>query len=208
MKFCSRLLLPLFLLFSGTVFAGVNLKVGSDIVLLAVNGKEVDSDSFFSSKRQVLLEDGINQILVQLNAEFKRSGDSEFESSDTHVMLFSAVDTDVLLSVPVIKKVSQLNSFNSGDQWILTNSESNSVNYYSAVLKKDGFQLSRNYEYELIDFNKTNSPAALKANVVVSSDINKVSDNKSIPMAEMMLRYWYMQADEDIRQRFKVWLSD
>ena len=213
MKFDFKYLIAFFMLYSCSVSANIKLILDSDISLLAVNGKEVAEDSLFSSTKQVELENGTNQILIRLNVEFVRSGESEFISSDTHVILFKAEDAEVNVSAPVIKRDPQLKRFNVGDQWILTGAGDKAVEYRSAVLKKDGFQLSRNYEYELRGFNESNNTAALKVNFEVDSDqINSgfkvISESDPMPIPEAMLKYWYMQTDEAARQRFKSWLSD
>lgn len=213
MSFCSRKVLVFLLFFTSSVCAEVKLNIGEDVSLIVVNGEEVDSDSFFGSRNQVELENGSNQVLIQYSVEITSAGDTEIETSDTHVILFTAKDTSLDIKAPKIKSLSQLSQFNKGQQWLITDDKGKSIEFQSAVLKKEGFQLDRNYKRELEEFNATNNAAALKNITRINSkpfnmanataETNVSVEGKSMPA--VMLQYWFMQADKETQEEFKTW---
>ncbi|GGK77704.1 hypothetical protein GCM10007941_29770 [Amphritea balenae] len=73
--------------------------------LIIVNGEEADSDSFFGSRNQAELENGSNQVLIQYSVEITSAGDTEIETSDTHVILFTAKDTSLEIKALKIKSL-------------------------------------------------------------------------------------------------------
>ncbi len=166
------------------------------------------------------LPNGKNQILVQYSTEVKQAGGFEIESTDAHVLVFTAVDQDVQLSAPAINKLSELRQFNRGDTWILKDSAGHSIAYLSQALVKDGFQLNRNYEQELSKLNQSGGAIAIgnrlqltgfsselgEANKPVSNEYNNKSSSLNLP--ETLLKYWYLHADLETRERFKTWVKN
>nr|WP_320136945.1 DUF2057 domain-containing protein [uncultured Amphritea sp.] len=219
MRFSSTVFYMFSLIFSSSLMADVKLSVGSDISLIAVNGYEVESKSFFDNKKTAILPNGKNQILVKYSTEIKQAGGLEIESTDAHVLVFTAVDQDVQLSAPTIKKVSELRQFNRGDTWILKDSAGNSITYLSQTLVKDGFQINRNYEQELSKLNQSGGAIAIGNSLKLtgfsseSGEINKPFSNEqnnksgSLNLPETLLRYWYLHADLETRERFKTWVK-
>lgn len=188
------------------------LHLGDGVNLIAVNGKELNSESFFGDSSQYRLPNGINQILVNYTAEIKKGSDYELESSNASVILFKIKDAIIHLQAPEIKRLKDLSTFEEGQNWILRDGVGKPLPFKSNLIKRSGFQLSRDYEQELEDFNKTNSQAALpQKNIFSNSQINTqitnhVKNNKNISkenIAAQMLIYWYNQADERTRESFK-----
>lgn len=219
MQFSSTIFSIIAFTFSSSLMADVKLSVGTDISLLAVNGYEVESKSFFDNKKSVLLPNGKNQILVQYSAEVKQAGGFEIESTDAHVLVFTAVDQDVVLKAPVIKKLSELHELNRNGTWLLNDSAGNSIEYVSKTLVKDGFQINRNYEQELRKLNESGGAISIGhrqkltgfssesgvTNKPVANDHNNKSNSINLP--ETLLRYWYLNADLETRERFKTWVD-
>ena len=200
--------------FSLNAFAEVRLELGEGINLLAVNGEEIGSDSFFAGKTSALLPEGTNQILVNYTAEIKPGDDSELESTQASVILFKADANGVYLSAPKMKSVRDVEDFNKNLNWNLVDQNGNKIAYKAALLIKKGFQLSRDYEDELEEFNMSNADAALpKTRIISPAEVkhtrkaqqNQVKENKN--MAMEMLIYWYNQADEKTRRSFKELIS-
>ena len=113
--------------------------------------------------------------------------------------------------------------FNQLGNWRLLDRQGNPLALKVAGLKKEGFQLARNYEYELAEFNVSGAEAALPYNlsaadmtvpttapVIRQTGVKKAPNaNKTneVNMAAKMLRYWYNQADSETRKRFKKWIN-
>ena len=211
-------------LFGTPALADVNVEIEDGISVLALNGKEVTSKSFLSGKDVLKLNDGVNQLLVQYTAEIKTSADDyELESTDPFVLLLDAADKQLVLKAPALKTEKDVVRFNQQANWRLVDREGKPLVLKTAALKKEGFQLARNYEYELAEFNMSGAEAALpntrvvadmaapapapvirQASVDKASSANKTSE---VNMAEEMLRYWYNQADAETRKRFKKWID-
>ncbi|MDO6565084.1 DUF2057 domain-containing protein [Amphritea sp. 1_MG-2023] len=219
MRFCSIIFSSFVLLFSSSLMADNNFSTAADISLIAINGVEIESDSFFDNKQMFTLPNGKNQILVQFSTEVNTSGGLAFETTDAHVLVFNAVDKDIQLSAPDIKKLSEFRQFNLGNAWILKDSDGAAIEYLSEALIKDGFQMNRNYEQELKKLNAAGHAVSITelikytgfasdSAMVKSSDY---PDNKlrtdSINLPETLLRYWYLNADLDTRAKFKAWIN-
>lgn len=226
MKKASGVVLALLSFLGTPALADVNIEIEEGISVLAVNGSEVDSNSVFSDADTFVVSNGINQLLVQYTAEIKTSADDyELESTDTFVLLLDAEDKQLLLKAPTINTKKDVNRFNEQGNWRLLDREGNQLKLKAAILKKEGFQLARNYEHELTVFNKSGAEAALPHKRVVDDtsaptpapvpEIRQVDSNKAlnagkkneVNMPEKMLRYWYNQADAETRMRFKKWID-
>jgi len=186
--------------------ADAKLQLGEGVNLLAVNGKEVSTDSFFPGKIEYKLRSGQNQILVNYTAEVKKGSDTELEQSKLFVLLFEANSAQLVLKAPEIEQKKELKAFEDNKSWILKTATGKSVKFKANILDKSGFQLSRDYEYELEKFNKSNKKAALprikdvKENIENPTKEAKIEDKN---MAMEMLIYWYNQADQNTRNSFK-----
>lgn len=222
-KAISSVLASLFV-FSIPALADVNIKIEDGISVLAINGKEVSGKNFISGEDVIKLHDGVNQLLVQYTAEIKTSADDfELESTDPFVLLLDAADKQLVLAAPLVKTEKNIAKFNELGNWKLLDSQGKSLALTVAPLKKEGFQLARNYEYELADFNMSGAEASLPnkqaiasmpalspAPVIQQAHVIKVSNaNKKdeVNIAEEMLRYWYDHADFETRKRFKEWIN-
>ncbi len=214
--------LVVFLLgFSSSLVADVRVQFEEGISVLALNGKEVTSESLFSGSDVVELNDGLNQLLVQYTAELKKSADDfELETTDSFVLLFDVKNVALVLKAPLIRNEGDVDAFNRSGDWRLLDTNGVAQVIKVSPLKKDGFQLSRDYERELEEFNLTDSAAALPYERVVGladksplpavnsqSGNNSQSKSSEMNMSEKMLRYWYNQADSETRKRFKKWIS-
>ncbi|MFO7749694.1 MAG: DUF2057 domain-containing protein [Desulfobacteraceae bacterium] len=214
------------LLYSGNpAWAGIRLELPKQMTAVAVNGEK--------SKVQgrLNLPDGINQVVVQfigiLGSNY--DDDADIGYSDPFVVKFEARNQTLEMVIPHIKRSLDLEKFNRESDIRIVDSASRTVHSDIAKLEKDGIQLFRDFEKELEVFNKRESPAAVnissavsKAAVPAETSLAKVLSNtrsadteqiEFIPlqpdknMAEKMLKYWYQQADETTRERFKRWIS-
>jgi len=209
---------------SAPVLADVSVQIEEGISVLAINGKEVTSKSLFSGTDALKLNDGVNQLLVQYTAEIKTSADDyELESTDPFVLLLDAADKQLVLKAPMVKTEKDVAQFNQQGIWRLLDRQGNRLALKTAPLKKEGFQLARNYEYELAEFNMSGaeavwpykqSPADIStpapAPIIRQVSVNKASYSDKTSeknMADKMLRYWYDQADAETRKRFKKWID-
>jgi len=198
--------------------ADIDIKLGKGIQLLAHNGKEVSQGGLTSAAAPLRFNNGEQQILVRYNVDLSRNRDeAELESSDTFLLRFSATDQQIRVAVPEIRTRQQFYSFNRSGGWQLS-SAGQPIEFEQARLKTSGFQLVRNYEQEIFEFNQSGHPASLKttatavhksinnSGVSAKSNGNPLLENPE-QTAEAMLKYWYLNADPTTRARFKAWLE-
>jgi len=199
------------------VFGDVTVQLNQGTNVVAVNGQEVDQGNLFNGTGSLTLENGKNQIAVEYTAEIEESADDFIlETSETYVLLFEAEDTAITLTTPDISSQYELKKFNRSPQWKLIDAHGQTVPYTADILKKEGFQLARNYETELKVFNKSNSKAALpelqverhtfkQQPVAVYETPEQESPDQK--MVGQMLQFWYQQADQNTRDKFKSWIK-
>lgn len=199
-------------LFALPASAGITLKAGMGIQILAHNGQETTTNTLQT-------DNGTHQVLVRYQVDLSRKKDNaQLESSDTWVLLFKAENQNLQLNAPRISNASQFRQFNRNGNWRLTTAENSQVEFEKAPLKKQGFQFNRSYEQELKKFNNTDHPAAFitsKEDGGLTKKTSNLSEKKSPDTSqesaeintEQMLRYWYKSADKNTRIRFKNWLK-
>lgn len=194
------------LIFTGNpAWGNVTLQLPQNITIVAENGKNTNIDNSAS------LPDGDNQIVIQFQGELSRKHadeDADFEYSDIFVVRFNASNQPLQMVTPRIKRLPELEKWNKKPDIRLVDSAGRDLDVQIARLEKDGIQVFRNYETELEAFNKTDSPAALNTLSSLSRGSVPPPKHQSQPqgkseMAEDMLEYWYQQADEQVKARFK-----
>lgn len=214
----KEILLGSLLLISASYASADNiLNLGEGVNLIASNGKEVNTDSFFNNSTTYNLPNGVNQILVNYTAEIKKGSEYEIEHTNAFVLLFESNDAELTISAPNIRKLSDISDFERSKSWSLVNKSGDQIDFTASVIEKNGFQLSRNYERELEDFNKTNSAAALPKNVLFHASqltnqkheaVNNNNSKAKENMPAQMLIFWYNQADEETRKSFKELINN
>jgi len=205
MKLLSFLIVLSLLCPASSAFAMVSLKLPEGVQIVAENGRNAD----VTHKAQ--LPDGLNQIAVRFEGEFGRSGhDAEILESDVFVVTFEAAEATLAMKPFGIKRASQLKTFNQSPRIHIVDQNGVEVNTAVDKLQKEGFQLLRNYEQELVAFNRSSSPAAVRGSrnlPALSAMPTMVQPGQQVEMAEQMLKYWYLRADEETRQRFRGWID-
>ncbi|SFJ38206.1 hypothetical protein SAMN05216429_102159 [Marinobacter persicus] len=201
-------------LFSSQALADVTLTLDSCLQAHALNGQEKE----LAAGESLTLANGTHQLVVDCTANLGRSEDDTFpETSDAFVLLFEARDAELTLSAPVINTETQMERFNRQGNFRLVSSDGAAVSYQTDVLKKEGFQVFRDYPEELEAFNRTDSPAALRPYApglpaAVSNGAGPATHagDAGAPDQEtvrQMLRYWYLQADRETRNEWKNWIE-
>jgi len=196
--------------------AEVHFAPGEGVQVLALNGKAVEQGTLFSATSELAAPNGKVQLAVQYTAEISRSADDYLlENSDTFVITLAASDTRVHISAPEITSQYELKAFNQEGTWQLQDDSGKPLSFVFGKLEKEGFQLGRNYENELKDFNASRHKAALPE---LNSETHKFSSTPSaIPPSEtvksdqkmvgQMLQYWYENATPETRNKFKSWIE-
>lgn len=216
------------LLISSPAMADVSLRLPEGIKLVATNGKKA------KIYRHTNLPDGINQIALQYEGEFgKDINDSDMEYSHVFVVTFDAADAKLEMKSPNVRRKSHVENFNKNPNITIVDQHGTVIPTAIGKLEKEGFQLMRDYERELEEFNVSGSPAAVPPgttsqaasqsktvqpkSVKVKKPYTSTNTVKEMPqqpqaggqpeIPEQMLKYWYEQADEETKERFKEWVD-
>lgn len=201
-------------LFSVQVSAGVTINLDECIEAHVVDGMGLKS----SAGNSIELSNGTHQIVVSCAVTLGRSNDDSVpEVSDAFVLQFTAIDTELTLSAPTIQSRRQLERFNSEGNFRLVDPSGQTVPYRADVLKKEGFQLFRDYVEELAAFNRSSAPAAVRTDApdttgsandgIGAAHQGGAADTADQEMVRQMLRYWYLKADMKTRNEFKSWMT-
>ncbi len=197
-------------------FAEIEINPASGVDIIAINGKAIESEGFFSGMPELRVENGKTQIVAEYTAEITESADDySIESTDTFVLSFEAADTTVSVQAPDISSQYDLKAFNKKGNWQLLDARGNPISYSIGKLEKEGFQLDRDYEKELKVFNRSNAEAALgsltfethsfhNSAPVYQPEGNAHPDQK---MVGKMLQFWYEQANSETKNKFKSWIE-
>lgn len=189
------------------ISAAVSLNLPDNVTIVAANGLNTNLAG------KVQLPDGLNQIAIRFEGELGRtSNDREMAYSDVFVVTFRANKAHLSMQSLGIHKESQLENFNHKPNIRFVDQHGKEITTYVDKLEKEGFQLMRDYQQELVVFNATDSPAAIGIKTVQPSPAppkpQAVRSAAQSDMAEEMLKYWYQQADEATRQRFRDWINN
>ncbi len=210
-------------------WAGVELELPENMTAVAVNGENRKVEG------RVRLPDGMNQVVVQFVGILgsRYDDDADMGYSDVFVVKFEGQNQALKMEIPRIKRSLDLEKFNRESDIRIVNAAGRTVACDIAKLEKEGFQVFRDFAKELEDFNQTDSPAAVNVSRSVSGEASpakaeaatdevpskrsseQTKQSEPIPqqpgpegsMAEKMLKYWYQQADEATRERFKRWIN-
>lgn len=205
MKTVQYILLILCLCWTSTALAETQLELPEGLKVVAVNGHNADIVD------HIKLADGLNQIVVQYTGELGHSFDTERVSSEVFVVIFTARSRSLSLSIPEITSHYDLDVFNSQPDIRIFTKRGDPLALRVDTLKKEGFQIFRDYAQELEIYNQTDAQAANPAFITFeqidpAADLkrSKVSpaDNHS-DIALQILHYWYRQADTNTREQFK-----
>ncbi|MEH6825792.1 MAG: DUF2057 domain-containing protein [Motiliproteus sp.] len=199
----------------GQTHAAINLRLAEGIELLAINGHAPSEAVKSANKPRLTLDNGVNQLLLRYGTEIQVAGNErEYARSEIFVVRFEASDSRIVLQAPSLRSQRDLKRFNRAPEWRLTTRAGAVVPVQIAPLKKEGFQLNRDYLAELAEFNRGASVAAYtpqaQARAAEALDaapqaIN--ADRSESERALEMLTYWYQKADPDTRRKFQGWLD-
>ena len=213
MKFRTAILFLAACGLSLPTLADVRLELPNSAELVLVNGQNADGNE------PLVLENGDNQIAFRYKDNYRENGEHQLFKSDVIILTFFGENTDYKLELPSLKSTQETQKFNKHPRFTLEDNQGNQVEFAQDKLIKHGLQFGRDFEAEIAVYNQTDNPAALKTAVAVTTlpEINPANmtspqtNGKQQPqrtnVAENMLNYWYQQADEATRERFKAQIN-
>ncbi|MFO7911066.1 MAG: DUF2057 domain-containing protein [Desulfotignum sp.] len=206
-------------------WADTPLEIPDKIKIMVLNGKKVKHHDTLP------VSTGINQIVAQFQGEMGSSFDDDAEMgySDVFVIKFEANTQPLKMVIPKIKRSRDLDMLNNTADIQILDAAGQTIPTEIAILEKEGVQILRDFEEEIHAFNETDSPAAVNSNPPVfnirtspatpsrpvtstlnpapEKQVTRTSEIDQSNVAEKMLMYWYNQADEETRNKFKLWIN-
>lgn len=203
-------------LISSAAFADVTLSIPDTINVLVVNDASPKLEGgFFSASKTLTLPDGENQILFQYQPYFDQGNDRVILESDPLVGTFNASNIKLEFALPKYRNENQARKQISHVEWSLVDESGNTLETKQDKLVKDGFQLGRNHQIELAEYNRQGGVAALStvaATAAVATPASKTTPANTAQVdsntAEEMLHFWYNKADAETQARFKAHINN
>ena len=200
--------------FSSLADVKLDLPYQADLVL--VNGVEQDGNDTLT------LPNGVNQFAFTYSDSLRDNGDDYLCKSDVIIVKCDANDEALKLELPKLRTAQDARKFNKSPQFSLVAANGEKVSFEQDKLIKSGLQFGRDFEKEIAVYNQSGKvaavagtattaaavavPATLPANAAPAATSPKppVDQQQTRNVAENMLNYWYEQADEATRARFKA----
>lgn len=148
--------------------ADVNLNLPKNAEVLTVNGKPAVKSS------NLVLADGINQIAFRYAAQYRQQADSVHYLSDVLIVRFDASAQTLTLTLPTINSARDAKKFDESPKLTLSNTQDEAVSFISDKLIKNGIQLGRDFEHEILQYNLSNHPASL--NLTMNTATTQAND--------------------------------
>ncbi|PSW21270.1 DUF2057 domain-containing protein [Photobacterium sanctipauli] len=201
--------------------ADVKLELPFQAELVLINGVEAEGNDTQTFKN------GENQFAFRYEGTYRENGDDQVFKSDVIIVKFDESDENLKLELPRLRSGQDVRKFNKSPNFTLANGQGEAISYQQDKLIKHGLQFGRDYEAEIAAYNQSGKVAALTSAVAVATlpaaaatttpkpvqlpaatspakpdEATSQPQGKNVP--ENMLNYWYEQADEATRARFKA----
>ncbi|WP_330148405.1 DUF2057 domain-containing protein [Shewanella oncorhynchi] len=148
--------------------ADVHLNLPKNAEVLTVNGKPAVKSG------DLVLADGTNQIAFRYAAQYRQQADSVHYLSDVLIVRFDASAQTLSLTLPAINSARDAKKFDESPKLTLLNAQDEAVVFTSDKLIKNGIQLGRDFEHEILQYNLSNHPASL--NLTMNTATTQPSD--------------------------------
>ena len=216
MKFRTALMALAACGISFSTLADVKLDLPYQADLVLVNGVEQDGNDTLT------LPNGVNQFAFTYIDSLRENGDDYLYKSDVIIVKFDASDEALKLDLPKLRTAQDARKFNKSPQLALVASNGEKIDFEQDKLIKSGLQFGRDFEKEIAVYNQSGKAAAVATTAAVAattavpttlpataapaatSPKPPVDQQQTRNVAENMLNYWYEQADEATRARFKA----
>ncbi|WP_139411341.1 YccT family protein [Aeromonas veronii] len=203
------------LLWAGSALADTQLEVTNPYVVQLIDGQSInpkllDKTSIFP------LSAGKHQLVVAFEGNYSSRSDIKLVTAEPLVLNFTATDNQQLvLDYKKPRNEAEAKQFVKEQKVALKDKVTGQqVSSEQFVMPKvEGFQLTRDYQQELINmgkaFNQPKTVAVSTAAVMAAASAPvQVAPSKaqSNPEALTQLQNWYNKADAETRKAFQIWV--
>ncbi len=203
------------LLWAGSALADAQLEVTNPYVVQLIDGQSInpkllDKTSIFP------LSAGKHQLVVAFEGNYSSRSDIKLVTAEPLVLNFTAADNQQLvLDYKKPRNEAEAKQFVKDQKVVLKDKVTGQqVSSEQFVMPKvEGFQLTRDYQQELINmgkaFNQPKTVAVSSAAVMAAASAPAQaapSKAQSNPEALTQLQNWYNKADAETRKAFQIWV--
>lgn len=196
---------------SATAFAETTITVPRPYATYLVDGK-----SYKTNDNDINLSAGEHQLVIRFEGNYSKKESIDIISGEPMVINFNTNGKEQLtFDLPIIRESSMAKAFLKTQKLNLIDKNSKVIK--KAVIfqlpKKEGLQIGRDYQEELLALGKAYQQPVINddGSISVNGKIQKVdvketvSGDKNLQSLEM-LKYWYNRADPQARKAFQHWV--
>ena len=176
----------------------------------------VDGKSYKTNDSDVKLSAGEQQLVIRFEGNYSKRDSIDLVSGEPLVVNFKTDGQEKLtFDLPLLREAPQAKAFlkNQKLQLIDRNSKAVKTAHIFELPKKEGLQIGRDYQEELLALGKAfqqpviNEDGSISVNGTTqkANDPTAVVGNKNLQSLEM-LKYWYNRADPQARKAFQHWI--
>ncbi|MFH0264785.1 YccT family protein [Vibrio rumoiensis] len=182
--------------------ADVKIDLNQDVHPVVINGDELGFSLL--SKKQFNLDNGQNQIVIQIEKLVQNRGEYEKYNSVPVVITLDQADTHLTIAPSSkITTTEDAKLFDKQPEFTIKNANNEVVKVKQDRLEAlDGF--TRDYEKELAAYNKTNGITGVSTAALVNASANK-SEAIKVSKPQEMVEYWYGEANQEEKESFSSW---
>ncbi|MGE6102838.1 DUF2057 family protein [Aeromonas veronii] len=203
------------LLWAGSALADAQLEVTTPYVVQLIDGQSINP-KLLDKTSSFPLSAGKHQLVVAFEGNYSSRNEIKLVTAEPLVLNFTAADNQQLvLDYKKPRNEAEAKQFVQDQKVTLKDKVSGQqVSSEQFVMPKvEGFQLTRDYQQELINMGKAfNQPKAVAVSsaavMAAASAPVQVAPSKaqSNPEALTQLQNWYNKADAETRKAFQIWV--
>ncbi|HHQ4706543.1 TPA: YccT family protein [Aeromonas veronii] len=203
------------LLWAGSALADAQLEVATPYVVQLIDGQAINP-SLLDNTKKFPLSVGKHQLVVAFEGNYSNRDEIKLVTAEPLVLNFTAADNQQLvLDYKKPRNEAEAKQFLKDQKVTLKDKVTGQqVSSEQFVMPKvEGFQLTRDYQQELINMGKAfNQPKAVAVSsaavMAAASAPVQVAPSKaqSNPEALTQLQNWYNKADAETRKAFQIWV--
>ncbi|MFM5450558.1 DUF2057 domain-containing protein [Aeromonas veronii] len=203
------------LLWAGSALADAQLEVTNPYVVQLIDGQSINP-KLLDKTSTFPLSAGKHQLVVAFEGNYSSRNEIKLVTAEPLVLNFTAADNQQLvLDYKKPRNEAEAKQFVKDQKVALRDKVSGQkVSSEQFVMPKvEGFQLTRDYQQELINMGKAfNQPKAVAVSsaavMAAASAPVQVAPSKaqSNPEALTQLQNWYNKADAETRKAFQIWV--
>ncbi|MBL0445829.1 DUF2057 domain-containing protein [Aeromonas veronii] len=203
------------LLWAGSALADAQLEVTNPYVVQLIDGQAINP-SLLDNTKKFPLSVGKHQLVVAFEGNYSNRDEIKLVTAEPLVLNFTAADNQQLvLDYKKPRNEAEAKQFLKDQKVTLKDKVTGQqVSSEQFVMPKvEGFQLTRDYQQELINMGKAfNQPKAVAVSsaavMAAASAPVQVAPSKaqSNPEALTQLQNWYNKADAETRKAFQIWV--